>query len=239
MAVPLLAGAVVVCAGVAAVGADSAATQPSMEELATHDGPLELVSEADKRLELYPLKESSGAYWVKSGRKPEGEVAYRLEMGDDGQWSMTLNDMHMTYLRRRKDGATMVPREDDLGEHIEIDYEPVMQLVPGTWENGPVVEGTATMTVKNIRTGLVREKGTCVYRIELVGKQKVHTPAGDFEALVVRQTRHIRLSLAKSDVVMTSWYAPGRGAVAEHIETTTKAFGFIGGKKVTDSRLAR
>ena len=219
-----------------------------MEELIARDGPIELVTEADKKRELLPLKEASGAYLVKVGKKPATEDEYRLEQTDDGLWALTLNDMHVTYFRRAKDGSTTVPREIDLGEHVEVDYQPEIQLLPGSWENGPVIDGTTSMIVKNTKTGLVREKGVCVYRLELVGKQKVHTPAGDFEAFVVRETRHIRLNLAKSDVVRTAWYDPvppgnapgtGKGEVAEHIETTTKAFGFIGGKKVTDSRLSR
>lgn len=216
----------------AEVKSNSPATQPA-------DGPLEPVKDLKALKEFVPFQSRSGAFMLKVGKKPDREIDFHFDAEQNDLWAYTLADKHVTYYKAGKDGGIVIPRELDSNEHVEITYTPAFQMLPANWADSPVYDGTCTMVVKNSKTGLVREKGTCVYRVELLGKQKIHTPAGDFEACLVRETRHIRLNLAKSDVMSLTWYVPGQGEVADHTETTTKALGIIGGKTVEETRLAR
>jgi len=202
------------------------------------DGPMESV-ETSQANDLIPFVLRQGACVVKIGKKSAREVDYQFEALEDGRWKSTVEGVHIVYLQRGERGETLLPREDDLLENVIVTYSPALPVLPAEWGDDRAVEGAVDMVIKNAKTGLVREKGTCSYRVELVGKQRIKTPDGEFDTIVVRETRHIRLKLAKSDVTVVNWYVPGKGEVAEHVTESTKALGILGGKKESDMRLSK
>lgn len=219
--------------GVQAGPSTKATTQPVQDE-----EPIQPVDPATV-VNLLPLEKREGSCVVKIGKKSSREVDYLLEPSEDNTWRSTIEGIRVVYFSKGEKGEILLPREDDLAENVQVSYHPALQILPGTWADGRAVEGASDMEIKNAKSGLVREKGTCTYRVELVGRQKVDTPAGTFDAILVRETRHIRLKLAKSDVTVLNWYVPGKGEVAEHVIESTKALGFLGGKKESDTRISK
>ncbi|MCX5658704.1 MAG: hypothetical protein NTW19_03155 [Planctomycetota bacterium] len=189
--------------------------------------------------ELVPLKARHGAYSIQVGKKQAQIVPFRFEPGEESSWTLTLEGRSVARFTRGEDGSLLVPRESDLNERVEVTYEPGLRVLPGKWEPGKPSECTSKMVIRNSKDGSLKEKGTCSIRVELVGKERVTTPAGEFDAMLVRETRQIRLRMAKADVTCETWYVPGVGEVAERSVTTTKALGLFGGKEVSESKLAR
>ncbi len=192
--------------------------------------------------DLMPMHDRTGEYSIQPEDKPAQRTPFHLQpkgpKGDD-LWRLTLENKAATFFQPDPDGNIMIPCEDDLGENVEMTYTPALKMLPGQWPKGLVVEGDVKMLVKNIKTGGVREKGHCKYRVELLGRQRVSTPAGDFDTYLVRETRHIFLQMAKADSICDTWYVAEKGDVKEHTKERTKVFGLFGGWHVEDCQLVR
>lgn len=189
--------------------------------------------------DLVPLKARSGAFSIQLGKKPAQTVPFAFTDAGEGVWTYTLEDRSVARFRRGADGGLLVAKETDLDERVDVTYDPALCVLPPTLEPGKPFESLSKMVIRNSRDGSLKEKGTCAVRVELIGTQRIVTPAGEFTAVQVRETRQIRLRVAKADVNCDTWYVPGVGEVAEKSLTVTKALGIFGGKEVSESKLAR
>jgi hypothetical protein len=95
------------------------------------------------------------------------------------------------------------------------------------------------MLVHRLVDGSLRDKGQCTYRVELLGWQFLTTPAGAFEARVIRTTRQIKLRFAKVTVVVLDAYSPDGGQVAQRVDQTIRTLGLISVHSHEELRLAR
>lgn len=131
--------------------------------------------------------------------------------------------------------------DDDYASKVRVVYEPAMVVMPARLRAGETTEqlSESSMTVTNLADGSPRDKGRCKYKVELLGKARVVTPAGSFDAWIVRTTRHLTLQMANGTVVTHSAYVEGRGLIAEHVEQNLKMLGLIAVKSEDEFRLAR
>jgi len=131
--------------------------------------------------------------------------------------------------------------EDDYASKVRVVYEPAMVVMPARLRAGETTEqlSESSMTVTNLADGSPRDRGRCKYKVELLGKARVATPAGSFDAWIVRTTRHLSLQMAGGTVVTHSAYVEGRGLIAEHIEQNLKMLGLIAVRSEDEFRLTR
>jgi len=93
--------------------------------------------------------------------------------------------------------------------------------------------------VINASNSSTRDRGTCRYTVALAGRQRVKTPAGAFDAYIVKTCRELHMNLARAKVIWWSAYAPGRGLVAHHQIEEVWAMNLFPTRRIFDMRLAR
>jgi DUF3108-like len=178
--------------------------------------------------ELFPLRAWSGEYVVSS--PPEAEPApapFQLEPAEGGRWRWQFPGDHEVHLTKDADGSLLIAADVDFTQAAHVDYDPPLRRLPATLKPGEAYEGESKMVVKHTANGAVRDQGTCAYKVELIESRAVDTPAGRFDAAIVRMTRSIKLNLAQVEVTIVTAYAPGVGVVAEYVDRNTKALGLF------------
>jgi hypothetical protein len=186
-----------------------------------------------------------GLIQVVVGNRVPKTVGYRLEQASDQpgnqpeNWRWVLDGIRTVYLTSTPDGAVAISREDELSEEVSVDYEPALVILPARMAMGEPSNGVCRMTVRNLKTGSVRDHGWCNYRIELLGIRATHTPTGTSEAYVVQTRRRIVLQLAQVRIKSETEFVADRGWVAERIHRVTKALGVFASSHTEKLTLAR
>lgn len=187
--------------------------------------------------DLLPLTPRSRTFIHRSGGD-ESRWTFTLEPVDDTTFAWTALEQRRTLLRRGDEGGIVIPEETEWADNSHVQYDPPIPLLPPTLRTGEPVEAEAAMTVLDRASGNRRAAGNVTVSIELLGERQVQTPAGPFDALVIRSQRRIRLDLASVDVTIDAAYAPGIGMVRQTIERRTRALGLFGGTKTETLELA-
>lgn len=158
-----------------------------------------------------------------------------LRPAAQGTWKDVTTSIH-TMVLKEDDGRLIMLSEEDIAENVAIVYDPPFALLPAQVAMGEKVTGTTTMTVNHLSTGKRRDSGPCRYVVELLGMQKVATPAGVFDAYLFRTTREIDLSLAKVNLTIHTAHVADVGIVMTRVEQKTKAIGIFSMSKSEESR---
>jgi hypothetical protein len=201
----------------------SAATQPAFAE------PV-------RTAPLLAFRQEPRRFVVTLGPRKGQILASTLTEAGGGRWRFDLENTRTVYLQQT-DSGTYVEREIDVEEQVEVLYEPALQMVPDTLTPGRPQSNEVTMIVRNLADGRERDRGSCSLTCEYVGTRAVDTPAGEFEAHVVRATRNIDLKLAKVTVEIETAYVMNEGTFVELIHRDTKALGLFSIK--TEEELRR
>jgi len=167
----------------------------------------------------------------------QDETVEMTVSAEDEGWSRTLEGLRTTHFAQDDEGLR-VRGEDDFEQKVRVTYQPPLLVLPPTLESASKAQAESRMTVTDLEGKNVRDKGHCRVEIELLGRQRVATPAGFFDAVIIRTTRTIDLGLADAEVVITAGYVPERGLVAEHIARTTRPLGLFTSKREDEMRLA-
>ena len=188
--------------------------------------------------ELFPLGPRQARFEFVAGPLTGTTVNYRFE-ADGNQWRQMLEGLRTVTLHRRDDGAIVIASEQDIEANALVSYDPALVMLPAQVRTSPSVRGRAEMTVRNLNDHSLRAKGTCHYQVQMLGTSMVTTPAGKFEAVIVRTVRRISLPLADVTVTIHTAYVLDRGKIAEHIERVTRTLGTFSFTRVSDMRLGR
>jgi hypothetical protein len=151
---------------------------------------------------------------------------------------LTLEGKQVSHLGLTDDGDLLTSREDDMEEQVEVSYSPALTQ-PARMETGKAFTGKSQMTIRRMKDGSIRDQGECQYEVVLLGRQSVTTPAGPFDAYVVRTTRTLRLKLARVTVVSLDAFVDGKGSVVQNSTVTIRPLGLMGVTSKEEYRLAR
>ena len=191
-----------------------------------------------KAADLIPLKERTFKIEYNEGRMKGKTVEVTVTKGEKGQWVESAKDVRILNYGE-VDGGIGLPREEDFDEGVIVTYDPAFILMPKELVAGKPFESKTKMTVLNRGSGSKKAGGTCSYKVELVRQEKIQTPAGAFDAYLIRTTRDISLDLASVKVTVQTWHVPGKGMVASHVKQTTAALGIFSSEKVEAWKLAK
>lgn len=216
-----------------------AATPPPTPSMATAiDGPIRPAAPAIDGLRLNPLKARDGQVTYIAGDRKGTTAITMLRRAAEGTWKDVTKDIH-TMVIKEDQGSLVMLSEEDIAENVAIVYDPPFVLLPAKVAMGEKVIGTTTMTVNHLSTGKRRDSGHCRYVVELVGMQKIATPAGEFDAYLFKTTREIDLSLAKVNLTIHTAHVPEVGIVMTRVEQKTKAIGIFSMSRSEESRKAK
>jgi hypothetical protein len=150
------------------------------------------------------------AYTVYDGFRgyEKGQVAFRVTAADADSTTMATTRGGQTEQVRYAAGWN--PRAGLTPSGYQVSYQPALPLF-----RFPLADGarwTATVTAVNALTG---ERFPVQVRARVRGREKVQTPAGEFDAVVIeRELIYGDKTLWRSDSyrVETEWFAPAVGA---------------------------
>lgn len=229
----MLAAVTAIATGCASTPATTTATVEPPQTLNTSAGPITSSRVMPARAATFAWKVIKGPH---EGQTLEGGI----ESTGGSTFRLTVSDLRIVDMTHNDKGEWLLPRECDLGEKVEVLYDPPLLMLPHTLSTTePTQPATVKMTVRHLDGGGERDKGECTYTVALLGTQRVTTPAGVFDAYIVRTVRRLNLGLAKGTVTVDTAYAVERGIVIERVTENLKAVGFITMKKESEFRLAK
>lgn len=204
-------------------------------------GQAELVNPVPTEIsttDLFPLQDAKGRFLVIEGDNDGLKFSWTLKSSSDG-WIYNYQGLQKVWFIQDETGALYITREDDFEEEVRVVYEPAILALPALLNSQTAHEQKVEMTVTSLNGKEVRSRGPCYNSITLLGRQTISTPAGEFEAVVVRSKRRVQLPIAKVEIDILSAYVPGRGQVAERISQQIKALNFFDMEEVREIRLAK
>lgn len=141
-------------------------------------------------------------------------LPYKLRVTDEG-WTLTVKRLRRVYYRLDEEGNLVVTKKKNFIEDVVVVYHPPMVVIPARITRGARRDGQTRMVIKGLDGQTVHDAGTNEYSVKILGRARVRTPAGVFEAYVTRMTRTVEMRLADMTMQVTRAYVPGRGKVAE------------------------
>ncbi|MDX1682127.1 MAG: hypothetical protein R3336_03305 [Phycisphaeraceae bacterium] len=178
-------------------------------------------------------------------RSPDGDpeskkassLLRRRYQTEEGAWRVSTGDQvdHLVL----DEAATLVKTEIVPGDKVRTVYKPAIPIIPARLKPDQPVEGEVDVTIYNLKGGGVKEKGTCRYRIELLGRRTITTPAGKFEAVLVRTHRQFDLNLAEAEVTLDTHYLVDRGIVHQKVHRITRPLGLFKTEKIYHLHLGK
>jgi hypothetical protein len=129
-------------------------------------------------------------------------------------------------LTRADDGSIAMPLQTNMVESVEVNFDPPLIVLPaGLQSREPFVQST-TMTVHPLgQPTKVRAKGTVKQTITLEGRDRVRTPAGEFDAFKVLSSFEADLGPTAVNNRTEQWLADGAGLIAERRSERTTLLG--------------
>ena len=176
--------------------------------------------------DLYRTHRFSGKVRITRNDEPAYTANVSVEPEAD-HWRTTIETLYASTFRQRRDGAIETLCDEDAADSVAVVYEPAFVALPPQMIVGRPFEGACRVLVTDLGSGADRDEGTCTYRIELLGRRRVSTTSGPFDAYLVRTTRHLELRLAEARVTTDATYLPGRGIVRENTHQITRVLGLL------------
>lgn len=152
-------------------------------------------------------------------------------------WVATLTDWNQVKMSVTDTGAVLTHFDVDFASKVRVVYQPPITVAPARLVMGAPFEGESNVEIRNLHDGSLRTMGKCLYRVELIGRQLVQTPAGRFDAFIVRTRRHMQLTLADAIVTSIDAYVPERAQVAHRLDKQVRFLGLLPTRSVREMRL--
>lgn len=208
-------------------------------ELGTGDPADELVPEQTTRpIAAFPLNERRADFKLLIDKESPKRFTSTFKRLKDQTWSLNVEDLREIQFRA-SNGRVMVTRDVDVKENVRVDYDPPLEfLKPSLAKNQPI-NGESTMIVRNRKTGSIRDQGTCVYQVTLVGKKQIDTELGKLDVQHIRMTRKIKLNLAQVDITIDQLRHATFGLIRSYTVRQTKALGLFGSTTTEDMVLLK
>ncbi len=165
-------------------------------------------------------------------------VASQTSPRDPG-WRETTGSWSSVDIVVDGDGALTTAEEHDLRNRVIVRYNPPLVLLPGRLVLNEAASGQSQVHVTNQKNDATRDRGTCRYDVVLAGRQRVETPAGAFDAYIVKTTRVLDLNLAHATVTWWSAYVPRKGLVAQYQTEEVRIMKLFPTTRTIDLRLDR
>lgn len=166
--------------------------------------------------DVYGLGDRS-SWFIDPAGDPEDAIVVRLVEAEDGQsWRALVGDRYESVFRINEEGDLVTGVEIDREENARVSYEPAIPVLPAEMVVGEVIEGEVRMVIRDLRRGTVRQQGPCRYELELLGRRAVATPAGTWEAWIVRTRRTADFGVAGFVLDQHEAYVEGVGRIAGH-----------------------
>jgi len=176
--------------------------------------------------QLLPLREAEARFVVTAGKDKGRVINATLERDDEG-WRLDMGKMKDRRLRAAKDGAVTMPWTEVEDSDSTLRFSPAAQVLPAKLTKGKAVKTDGRVRISNIAGDRNKASGKFERTVTLIGRQRVTTPAGAFDAHNVRAVEKFDLGLADVLVTTDTHYAPGTGIVRQHVVSKVTKLGLF------------
>lgn len=164
-------------------------------------------------------------------RSDAGEGRWRLRTylepsGASGPGEQSRRLLQDEVVGRSAEGGAALLESINHAEGVIVRIAPALLILPGALGVDEEFTQKARMTLPLISNpARLREQGAVTKSMRVEGWQRLEAEGGSFDCVRVRETHVSHLSLAKSERITTSWYAPGVGLIAQRYTEEVKALG--------------
>lgn len=220
---PIVSIITVVLLLIVAPGRASTLTEDELTEELAVFGPGFVVTRIDAPVIENPYD------WI--NRRP-GDYTYRfVEGSDDGatrqterhvpdtaspetDWERRIGDTLVEKFTSSNERDVLIVEETDHEHGFRIEIEPGVHLPPGI-RPGDTWEIEAALSVYRIEDGILAYEGTLDAVNSYEAAYRIRTPAGEFDAVLIREDFKVRIGPLKAEDDRFLFYARGVGLVAE------------------------
>lgn len=179
--------------------------------------------------DLLPLEPVRATGRIITSRGEADGIALSLQPASDepGVWLWQVAGTSTSAIRESERGARVLLWETSVPDGVKVAYTTPVVLLPGSLGPGQTFTGESDVLVTKLSDGSTREQGTVTYEVAALGLQVVSVGGRDVELTVVRETRHMKLRMAQSVVVVTTGYLPMVGMVVQTVDERTTVLGLV------------
>lgn len=152
----------------------------------------------------------------------DADFMVREQVKEDGQV------ISERFVQVGADGSLVMPRMHNTKRGRITRFEPALTLAPASLVQGEPYEQKVKVEVADLdNPDDIQERGTGTSTITYLGMERIRTPAGEFEAHLVRSKLTTEFTAAKAERVTDRWYAADVGLVGESYEEKISVMGFV------------
>jgi hypothetical protein len=169
--------------------------------------------------EFAPLRDGTWSYQIVHGKdvgQIEQHVVTRLERDPTGaSWRYAVGDKGLVFIEQMKDGSLVFVTEENAEEGVVTRYEPpepglLTGLAPGQSRTSSIGVEVSDLSSPEV----VSHKGMLEVTYSYLGAYEVTTPAGAYDAALIRWTYKGEVGPAKVDDTQYRFFAENVGMVA-------------------------
>jgi DUF3108-like len=216
-------------APVAAAASLTAGEQAMLEEMLGQGVVGAPVKGSTLTAEFAPLHDGTWTYQIVGGDhagKTEQHHVNRLDRDSSGaSWRYAVGDKGLVFIKEMSDGSLTFVTEENSEQGVVTRYEPpepglLTGLAPGDSRTSSVAVAVSDLTDPSV----VSHNGTLDVTYSYLGAYKVTTPAGTYDAALVKWTYKGKVGPAKVDDTQYRFFAPKVGMVASVDKLDVSAF---------------
>jgi hypothetical protein len=177
--------------------------------------------------EFAPLRDGTWSYQIVHGKDAgqiEQHVVKRLEHDPSGaSWRYAVGDKKLLFIEQMKDGSLMFVTEENADEGVVTRYAPpepglLTGLAPGDSRSSSIAVEVSDLSSPEV----VSHKGTLDVTYSYLGAYKVTTPAGAYDAALIKWAYKGKVGPAKVQDTQYRFFAPKVGMVAsvDHLDVS-------------------
>ncbi len=207
----------------------SAAEQAMLEELLGPGVVGQPVAGSKLTPEFAPLRDGTWTYQIVGGEdagQSEQHVVERLDRDKSGaSWRYAVGTKGLVYIKQIKDGSLTFVTEENSEQAVIARYEPpepalLTGLAPGDARTSSVAVEVSDLSDPTV----VSHKGRLEVTYSYLGAYQVTTPAGTYDAALIKWAYKGKVGPAKVDDTQYRFFAPKVGMVASVDKLDVSAF---------------
>ena len=169
--------------------------------------------------EFAPLRDGTWTYQIVGGKnagQTEQHVVTRLQRDTSGaSWRYAVGTTGLVFIKQMKDGSLTFVTEEDADQGVITRYEPpepglLTGLAPGGSRSSSIGVQVSDLSDPSV----VSHSGTLEVTYSYIGAYKVTTPAGTYDAALIKWAYQGKVGPAKVDDTQYRFFAPKVGMVA-------------------------
>ena len=177
--------------------------------------------------EYAPLRDGTWTYRIVGGKdagQTEQHVVERLERDKSGaSWRYAVGAKGLVFIKKMKDGSLTFVTDEDSEQAVIARYEPpepalLVGLAPGDTRSSSVAVAVSDLSDPTV----VSHKGRLEVTYSYLGAYKVTTPAGTYDAALIKWAYKGKVGPAKVDDTQYRFFAPKVGMLAsvDHLDVS-------------------